>query len=73
MCQLLLAIRSDVPIIAWTVILNTPIAGFYQVEVTDDENADNYSETNRPCVSRRGLYGFLSRYLDTLDDHFIRS
>jgi hypothetical protein len=38
-----------------TVMLNDPIAGLYQVATTDDENADNYSETRRPRVSGRGL------------------
>jgi len=54
MSQLLRVIRSDILITTRTVTLNDPVAGFHQVETTDDENADNYPETRRPRVSGRG-------------------
>ncbi len=53
--------------------LNSHLVGFYQIEVADNKNTDNDSETCRACVQRRGHYGILSRIVDTPNHDFLCS
>lgn len=48
------------------------VARLYQVQVTNDERFDNNPTARGSSVQRGGYHGFLSRPLDTLDDHLIR-
>jgi len=48
------------------------VARFYQVQVTNHERLDNDPTARGSSVQRGGYRGFLSRSLDTSDDHLIR-